>query len=56
MKGRIRLATASDKLYQLLAHDRGFSPGTAASFITNTGSHDIADILVALNTKNQKNV
>jgi hypothetical protein len=27
-KGYIRLATASDKVYQLLAHGRWFSPGT----------------------------
>jgi hypothetical protein len=53
-KGCTRLATASDKAYQLLAHDRCFSPGTPASFTTKTGRHDIAEILlkVALNTKN----
>jgi hypothetical protein len=28
-KGCTRLATASDKVYQLLAHCRCFSPGTA---------------------------
>jgi hypothetical protein len=35
----------------LLAHGWGFSPGTPASFITKTGHHDIAEILlkVALN-------
>jgi hypothetical protein len=50
-----RLATASDKVYQLLAHGRWFSPGTPASSTTKTGRHDIAEILlnVALNTKNQ---
>jgi len=50
-----RLAAASDKVYQLLAHGRWFSPGTTASFTTKTGRHDIAEILlkVALNTKNQ---
>jgi hypothetical protein len=39
----------------LLAHGRWFSPGTPASFITKTGGHDIAEILlkVALNTENQ---
>ena len=51
-----RLATASDKAYQLLAHGRWFSPGTPASSSTKTGRHDIAEILlkVTLNNKNQK--
>jgi hypothetical protein len=50
-----RLAVASDKVYQLLAHGRWFSPDTPASSTTKTGRHDIAEILlkVALNTKNQ---
>ena len=50
-----RLLTASDKVYQLLAHGRWFSPGTPASSTTKTGRHDIAEILpkVALNTKYQ---
>jgi hypothetical protein len=54
-KGCTRLATASDQVYQLLAHGRRFSPGTPASSTTKTGRHDIAEILlkVALNTKNQ---
>jgi hypothetical protein len=49
-----RLAAASDKVYQLLAHGRWFSPGTPAFSTTKTGCHDIAEILlkVALNTKN----
>ena len=48
-------AAASDKVYQLLAHGRWFSPGTPASSTTKIGRHDIAEILlkVALNTKNQ---
>ena len=52
-KGCTRLA--SDKVYQLPAHVRWFSPGTPASSTTKTGRHDIADILlkVALNTTNQ---
>jgi len=52
LSGCTRLA--SDKVYQLLAHGRCFSPGTSASF-TTTGRHDIAEILltVAINTKNQ---
>ena len=54
-KGCIRLAAASDKVYQLLAHGQWFSPGTLASSTTKTGRHDIAEILlkVALNTINQ---
>jgi hypothetical protein len=38
----------------LLAHGRWFSPGTLASSTTETGRHDIAEVLlkVALNTKN----
>jgi hypothetical protein len=45
-KGGIRLAAASDKVYQLLAHGRWFSPGTPASPTTKTGRHDIAEILL----------
>ena len=54
-KGCTRLASASDIVYQLLAHGRWFSPGTPASSTTKTGRHDIAEILlkVALNTINQ---
>jgi hypothetical protein len=54
-KGCTRLAAASDKFCQLLAHGRWFSPGTPASSTTKTGRHDIAEILlkVALNTKIQ---
>jgi hypothetical protein len=50
-----RLATASEKDYQLLAHGRWFSPGTPSSSTTKPGRHDIAEILlkVALNTKNK---
>jgi hypothetical protein len=50
-----RLAATSDKVYQLLAHDRWFSPGTLASSTTKTGRHDIAEIMlkVALSTKNE---
>jgi hypothetical protein len=51
-KGCTRLTAASDKVYQLLAYGRWFSP---ASSTTKNGRHDIAEILlkVALNTKNQ---
>jgi hypothetical protein len=54
-KGCTRLAAASDKVDQLFAHGRWFSPGTTASSATKTGRHDITEILlkVALNTKNQ---
>jgi hypothetical protein len=52
-KGCTRLATASDKVHQLLAHGRWFSP---ASSTTKTGCHDIAEILlkVTLNGPHQK--
>jgi hypothetical protein len=48
-----RLAGASDKVYQLPAHGRWISPGNSASSTTQTGRHDIAEILlkVALNIK-----
>ena len=57
-KGCTRLAAASDKVYQLLAHGRWFSPGTLASSTTKTGCHGMAwyswnIAKVALNTKNQ---
>ena len=54
-KGCTRLAAVCNKVYQLLAHGRWFSPGTPASSTTKTGRHDIAEVLlkVALNTKNQ---
>ena len=52
-KGCTRLAAASDKVYQLLAQGRWFSPSTPASSTTKTGRHELAEILlkVALNTK-----
>ena len=43
-KGCTRLAAASDKVYQLLAQGRWFSPGTPASSTTKTGRHDIDTI------------
>ena len=48
-----RLAAASDKAYQLLAHGRWCSPGIPASSTAKTGRYEIAEILlkVALNTK-----
>ena len=50
-----RLAAASDKVYQLLAHGRWFSPGTPASSTSKTVRHDVAEILlnVALKTNFQ---
>ena len=52
-KGCTPLAAASDKVYQLLANVRWFSPGTPASSTNKTCRHDIAEILlkVALNTE-----
>jgi len=52
-----RLAAASDKVYQLLAHGWWFFPGTPASSTTEPGRHDIAEILlkVALNIKKSIN-
>jgi hypothetical protein len=44
--GWTRLAAACDKVYQLLAHGRWFSPGIPASSTTKTGRHDIAEILL----------
>jgi hypothetical protein len=54
-KGCTRLAVACDKVYQLLAHGRWFSPGTPAYSTNKTGRHEIAEILlkVVLNNKNQ---
>ena len=48
-----RLAAASDKVYQLLAHGRWFSLGTSASSATKTGRHDIAEILLKVALKHQ---
>jgi hypothetical protein len=53
-KGCTRLAAASDKVYQLLAHGRWFSLGTLASSTTKTGRHDIAEILLKVALKHQK--
>jgi len=53
-KGELDSAT-SDKVYQLLAYGRSFSPGTPAS-TTETGRHDIAEILLksGVNHQNSK--
>jgi hypothetical protein len=52
-KGCTRLAAASDKIYQLLAHGRWFSPGTPASSTIKTGRHDIAELLLKVALKHQ---
>ena len=46
-----RLTTASDEVYQLLAHGGWFSP---ASSTTKTGRHDIAEILLKVALKHQQ--
>jgi len=51
-KGCTRLVDASDKVYQLLAHGRWFSPSSST---TETGHHDIAEILLKSGIKHQKN-
>ena len=48
------LGTASDNVYQLLAHGRWLSPGTLASSSTKTGRHDIAEILLKVALKHQQ--
>jgi hypothetical protein len=53
-KGCIRLAAASDKVYQLLAYGLWFSLGTPASSTTKTGRHDIAEILLKVALKHKK--
>jgi hypothetical protein len=45
-KGCTQLASANDKVYQVLVYGRWVSPGTPASSITKTGRHDIAEILL----------
>ena len=52
-KGCTRLAAASDKVYQLLAHGWWFSP---ASSTTKTGCHDIAEILLKVVLKHKKSI
>jgi hypothetical protein len=56
-KSCTRLATANAKDYQLIAHGRWFFQGTPASYTTETGCHDLAEILLkmALSTKNHSN-
>jgi len=49
------VAAVSDKVYQLLAHGRWFSPGTLASSTTKIGRHDIAESGVVHNKSNHIN-
>jgi hypothetical protein len=49
-----RLAPASAKAYQLLAHGRWFSLGTPVSSTNKTDRHDIAEILLKVALKHQK--
>ena len=55
-KGCTHLAAASDKVSQLLAHGRWFSPGTPASSTTKTGHHDIAEIMLEVALKHQNQI
>ena len=55
-KGCTRLAATSDKVYQLLAHGRWFSPGTPASSTTKTSCHEIAEILLKMAIKNKNQI
>ena len=41
-------------VYQLLPHGRWFSPGIPAFSTTNTGRHDIAEILLKVAIKHPK--
>jgi len=53
-KGCTRLAAASDKVYQLLAHGRRSSPGTPDFSTIKTGRYDIAEILLKVALKHKK--
>jgi len=55
-KGCTRLATESDKVFQLLAHGWWFSPGTPASSTTKTVRHDIAEIVLKVPLKHNKSI
>jgi hypothetical protein len=49
-----RLASANDKVCQLLAHGRSFSTGTPTSSTNKTGRHAIAEILLKVTLKHQQ--
>jgi hypothetical protein len=55
-KGRSRHAAANDKDYQLLAHGRWFFSGNPASSTTQTGCHDIAEMLLKVAFKTKKEI
>ena len=52
--GYTRLATASDKAYQLLAHGQWFSLCTPVSSTTKTGRHEIVEILLKVALRHQQ--
>ena len=52
-KGCTRLTAACEKVYQLRTHGRWFSRGIPASPTTNTGRHDIAELLLKVALKHQ---
>ena len=53
-KGALDSQPQVEKVCQLLALGRWFSPGTPASSTTKTGRHDIAEILLKVVLKHQK--
>jgi len=53
-KGALDTQPQVEKVCQLLALGRWFSPGTPASSTTKTGRHDIAEILLKVALKHQK--
>ena len=53
-KGALGSQPQVEKVCQLLALGRWLSPGTPASSTTNTGRHDVAEILLKVALKYQK--
>ena len=53
-KGALDSQPQVEKVCQLLALGRWYSPGTPASSTTKTGRHDIAEILLKVVLKHQK--
>ena len=53
-KGALDSQPQVEKVCQLLALGRWFSPGTPASSTTKTGRHDIAEILLKVALKHQQ--
>jgi hypothetical protein len=54
LSANIPTRSASDKVYQMLAHGRWFSLGSPASSTTKTGRHDIAENIVETGVKTPK--